>query len=126
MRAPEAFGGPITGVAVWPPGQSGSVGPPFLAGGGYSKCFFHRISPLSASIAYTLSDTPVSSAICLGPLLVFTLPIINSGKRECICRGVLSSFSFQRIFSFPTLSFVSSVSSLCQLVRCGFPPSVGQ
>src|SRR5262249_20692015 len=34
--------------------------------------------------------------------------------------------SFQRIFKLPTLLLFRMVSSFCQFVRCGFPPSVDQ
>src|SRR5215475_12645325 len=52
--------------------------------------------------------------------------MISGGKSECICRGALSSLSFQRIFRLATLFLLRMVSSFCQLVRCGLPPSVGQ
>src|SRR5712671_4274152 len=52
--------------------------------------------------------------------------MISSGNSACICRGALSNFSFHRIFKLPTLSGRRIVSSRCQLVRWGLPPSVGQ
>ena len=51
VLTPAASAVPIIGVAVKPPGHSGSVAPPLRAGGGYSKCFFHSTSPLSTSTA---------------------------------------------------------------------------
>src|SRR5215469_13474675 len=52
--------------------------------------------------------------------------MISGGNSECICRGALSSLSFHRIFRLATLFLLRIVSSFCQLVRCGLPPSVGQ
>src|SRR5438876_10948565 len=73
-----------------------------------------------------LSDTPVTTAISLGPLLVVTRLTISDGSIECISRGWLSVFTFHRSFMFLTLSVVSVFSSFCHAVRCGLPPSVNQ
>src|SRR5260370_20479708 len=72
-----------------------------------------------------LSEMPASMAICLGPLLVFTLSTIKGGKSECISCGGLSRWIFHRIVKFLTLSLLRIVSSCCQFVRLGLPPSVG-
>src|ERR1700722_9096818 len=73
-----------------------------------------------------LSETPATMAICLGPLLVFSLSTITGGNSECISIGLLSSCSFQTIFRFLTLSLLRIFSSFCQPVRWGLPPSVSQ
>src|SRR5215471_14470312 len=73
-----------------------------------------------------LSDTPVTTLISLGPLLVVTRPTIKAGSSECISRGTLSVLTFHRSFIFFTFSVVSVFSSFCQAVRCGLPPSVSQ
>src|SRR5690349_17620741 len=75
-----------------------------------------------------LSEIPATIAISLGSgeLGTRTPVAIKVGKRECISRGWLSSCSFQRILRFLTFSLVRVCSSVCQLVRCGLPPSVNQ
>src|SRR5690349_20385405 len=116
------------GVAVCPPGQSGSPNSRPLPSliGGYSKCFCQSRAPVSTSIAYRLSEMPASIAICLEPLLVWTLLTIRGGNKECISLGWLSNLIFHRIFKFLTFSVVRMCSPLCQLVRRGPPPSVNQ
>src|ERR1035441_10872047 len=76
--------GPMTGVAVIPPGQRMPPPRPPLAGGVHvlTKCFFQINWPVSTSIAKMLSETPVSMAICLGPAAVVTLPTISGGNRS--------------------------------------------
>src|SRR5581483_11726447 len=82
--------GSITGVAVKPPGQSGPPPNAERPGGGVqvlSKCFLQICVPVSTSIAKRLSETPATTATCLGPEGVFTFSIISGGKRLCISRG---------------------------------------
>ena len=78
--------GPMTGVAVMPPGQRMPPPLPPVAGGVQvlTKCFFQSSWPVSTSIAKRLSETPVSMAICLGPAGVLTRPTISTGNSECI------------------------------------------
>ena len=68
-------------------------------------------------MAKRLSETPATMAICLGPLLVEALPIMSGTNNECIWRGSLSSFSFQRSLVWPTVEGEKTCSSCCQLVR---------
>src|SRR5579871_51193 len=73
-----------------------------------------------------LSETPVSSAICLTPEPVLTRSTMSGGNRECIWRGSLSSFTFHSSFMFRAFAGVRIFSSFCQFVRCGLLPSVSQ
>src|SRR5260370_220093 len=73
-----------------------------------------------------LSEMPETTAICLGPPLVFCWLTISGGNSECSSLGWLSTFKFQSSFMPLTLSLFRIFSSFCQPVRCWLPPSVSQ
>ena len=75
MYLPGVPVGPMTGVAVIPPGHRMPPPRPPLAGGVQvlTKCFFQSSFPVSdVDARKMLSETPVSIAICFGPAGVFT------------------------------------------------------
>src|SRR5215217_5480967 len=127
MYLPGASAGPITGVAVNPPGQSTPPPrPPGVSVNVLSNLRFHSCVPLATSTPYRLSEMPATTAISFGPSVVVTSLTINGGNRLCIWRGWLSSCSVQASFMFLTVSFLISVSLRCQAFFCGSPPSVSQ
>src|SRR5712671_5385102 len=125
---PAVAVGAMTGVAVRPPGQRIPPPRPPVAGGFHvlTKCFFQRSSPLSASSAKMLSETPATIAICLAPPGMVTLSTISGGKSACIWRTSLSSLIFHSSLVSRTLDVVKIFSSFCHAVRLTSPPSVSQ
>src|SRR6202162_6259380 len=116
---------PITGTAVWPPGQRVPPLRPLPPGAQVlSKCFFQSCVPASASSANKSSETPATIRISFVPPLVFTPVAISGGNKLCISRGTLSSFVFQRSLRFRTLFTSKDLSFLSQPVRPLSAPSI--
>src|SRR5260370_16810832 len=92
----------------------------------WSKRFLQSTTPRSVSIAYRLSDTPVTTTICFGPSRVDARPTTSAGSSECISRGTLSSAIFHTSLMSLALRVVRIASSCCQAVRRALPPSVSQ
>src|SRR4029077_618721 len=89
------------------------------------KCFCHTIAPVSASIAYKLSELPAIIANDLVPPGVVIPDTISGSSSPANCSDLLSVFTDQRSWKFFTLCVLILVSFFCQPLLCGSPLLVG-
>ena len=101
MYLPGVSVGAITGVAVSPPGQSGT--PPRRSPAPRTCCrsaASRSACPSRRRCRRCCRRRRRRSPISRGPAGVCTSPTMSGGKRLCICRGWLSSCSFHSSFMF--------------------------